>query len=139
MTQVKTIKVEATVNAPIDKVWKMWNTPSDIVKWNFADPSWHSPSSENDLRVGGSFKNRMEAKDGSFGFDFEGVYDVVELHNEISYSMTDGRKVTTLFSDLDGKTTIQTTFDAETQNDPEMQKQGWQAIINNFVKYVEEK
>ncbi|RZK41053.1 MAG: ATPase [Pedobacter sp.] len=137
MTQVKKIEVEAIVNAPIAEVWKMWNTPSDIMQWNFADPSWHSPSSENDLRVGGKFKNRMEARDGSFGFDFEGTYDVVELHKEISYSMADGRKVTTLFSEQGSKTYIQTTFDAETQNDPEMQKQGWQAIINNFVNYVE--
>lgn len=79
----------------------------------------------------------MEAKDGSFGFDFEGVYDVVDLNKEITYTMGDGRKATTLFTEQDGKTTIQTTFDAEKENDPEFQKQGWQAILNNFVKYVE--
>jgi uncharacterized protein YndB with AHSA1/START domain len=139
MSQAKKIKVEAMVNAPIGTVWNAWNTPEEIMKWNFADPSWHSPSSENDLRVGGKFKNRMEAKDGSFGFDFEGVYDTVTLHEEITYTMGDGRKVNTLFAARDGKTHIQTLFDAETQNDIEMQKQGWQAILNNFVKYVESK
>ncbi len=137
MEEATKITVEAMVNSPVAKVWKAWNTPTDIMQWNFADPSWHSPSSENDLRVGGKFKNRMEARDGSFGFDFEGIYDQVELHKVITYTMGDGRKATTLFTEEDGKTHIQTTFDAETQNDPEMQKQGWQAILNNFVKYVE--
>jgi len=137
MAQVTKITVEAVTNVPVAKVWKAWNTPSDIMQWNAADPSWHSPSSENDLTVGGKFKHRMEAKDGSFGFDFEGIYDKVELHKEITYTMGDGRKATTLFAEKDGKTTISTTFDAETQNDPEFQKQGWQAILNNFVKYIE--
>lgn len=137
MAQVTRITVEATATAPVAKVWKAWNTPADIMQWNIADPSWHSPSSENDLRVGGKFKNRMEAKDGSFGFDFEGVYDKVEAHREIAYTMPDGRKATTLFAEQDGKTNIITTFDAETENDPEFQKQGWQAILDNFVRYVE--
>lgn len=137
MAQVSRITVEATVNTPVTKVWKAWNTPSDIMQWNSADPSWHCPSSENDLKAGGVFKNRMEARDGSFGFDFEGVYDKVELYKEIIYTMSDGRKATTLFTEQNGKTTIATTFDAETQNDPELQKQGWQAILNNFVKYLE--
>ncbi|TJZ62887.1 ATPase [Sphingobacterium olei] len=137
MAQVTKITVEATVNAPVAKVWKVWNTPSDIIQWNSPDPSWHTPSSENDLRVGGKFKNRMEAKDGSFGFDFEGVYDRVELNKEITYIMGDGRIATTLFTEKDGKTNVATTFDAETENDPEMQKQGWQAILDNFVKYTE--
>ena len=137
MAQVTRITVEALANAPVEKVWKTWNTPADIMQWNAADPSWHSPRSENDLRIGGKFKHRMEAKDGSFGFDFEGVYDNVELHKEISYTMPDGRKVTTLFAEQNGKTRIETTFDAETENDPEFQKQGWQAILNNFVRYVE--
>lgn len=131
------IKVEATVNAPLEKVWKAWNTPGDIMQWNTPDPSWHCPSSQNDLRVGGKFNNRMEAKDGSFGFDFEGIYDSVDLHKEISYTMGDGRKASTVFTENNGMTTLETTFDAETENDPEFQKQGWQAILNNFVKYVE--
>lgn len=137
MKEVKQITVEAVANVSVAKVWKAWNTPSDIMQWNAADPSWHTPMSENDLRVEGMFKNRMEAKDGSFGFDMEGVYDKVELHQEISYTMNDGRKATTVFAEQDGKTNIQTTFDAESENDPEFQKQGWQAILNNFVKYVE--
>ncbi|MDR7131858.1 uncharacterized protein YndB with AHSA1/START domain [Algoriphagus sp. 4150] len=137
MTQVTRIKVEATVNAPMAKVWEAWNNPADIMQWNSPDPSWHCPSSENDLTVGGKFKNRMEAKDGSFGFDFEGTYDTVELHKEITYTMGDGRKATTLFSEQNGKNLVETTFDAENENDPEFQKQGWQAILNNFVTYVE--
>ncbi|MEC3881636.1 SRPBCC family protein [Parapedobacter sp. 10938] len=139
MARATRITVEATADAPVAKVWEAWNTPADITQWNTPDPSWHSPTSENDLRVGGRFKNRMEAKDGSFGFDFEGVYDRVDEHAAIAYTMPDGRKATTLFAARDGKTDITTTFDAETENDPEFQKQGWQAILDNFVKYVESK
>lgn len=139
MTEQKRITVEATINAPVAKVWQAWNTPDDIVKWNTADPSWHCPSSENDFRVNGTFKNRMEAKDGSFGFDFEGTYSKVEPNSEIAYNMPDGRKVNTLFTENGSKTTVATTFDPETQNDPEFQKQGWQAILDNFVRYVESK
>jgi uncharacterized protein YndB with AHSA1/START domain len=118
------ITVTATVNASVQKVWKLWNNPDDIMKWNTADPSWHSPSSENDLRVGGRFKTRMEAKDGSFGFDFEGTYDTVVLNKEITYTMADGRQAITVFSEQNGKTNLATTFDPETENDPEFQKQG---------------
>src|SRR5690554_3540177 len=139
MAQVTRITVEGTINAPVEKVWKVWNTPTDIMQWNAADPSWHTPSSENDLRVGGRFRNRMEARDGNFGFDFEGVYDKLEVYKEITYTMGDGRKATTLFKEQDGKTHIETTFDAETENSLEKQKQGWQAIMDNFVKYVESK
>lgn len=137
MAQAKRITVEATTNAPLAKVWRVWNTPSDIKQWNTADPGWHCPSSENDLKAGGKFRHRMEAKDASFGFDFEGTYDKVELHKEITYTMSDGRKVTSLFAAQNGETNIETTFDAETENDPEMQRQGWQSILDNFVKYVE--
>lgn len=137
MEQVTRIMVEATINAPVAKVWKAWNTPGDIMQWNTADPGWHCPRSENDLRAGGKFNHRMEARDGSFGFDFEGVYDKVELHKEITYKMSDGRNATTLFTEKKGKTHIETTFDAESENDPEIQRQGWQAILKNFVKYVE--
>ncbi|RZM11672.1 MAG: ATPase [Pedobacter sp.] len=137
MEKAKKITVEATVNAPVSKVWKIWNTPADIMQWNTADPSWHTSSSENDLRVGGKFKNRMEAKDGSFGFDFEGTYDQVVDEKEITYTLGYGRQATTLFTDQGDTTHIATTFDAETQHDPEFQKQGWQAIMNNFVQYAE--
>lgn len=140
MAQLTKITVEGTANVSVAEVWKAWNTPEDIMQWNTADPAtWHSPSSENDLRVGGTFKHRMEAKDGSFGFDFGGVYDKVELHKEISYTLGDGRQATTIFTEQDGNTHIATTFDPESQNDPEFQKQGWQAILNNFIKYVESK
>lgn len=137
MVQTAKITVEASTNAPVARVWEAWNTPNEITKWNSPDPSWHCPSSENDLRVGGKFKNRMEAKDGSFGFDFEGVYDTVTPHHEIAYTMGDGRTASTIFSTKEGQTHIATTFDPETQNEPEFQKQGWQSILNNFIKYVE--
>lgn len=137
MAKQTKVTVEASVNAPVEKVWRAWNTPTDIMKWNTPDPNWHTPSSENDLKTNGKFKHRMEAKDGSFGFDFEGTYNKVELHKEITYTMPDGRTATTLFTTKDGKTMLTTTFDTETQNDPEFQKQGWQAILNNFVRYVE--
>jgi len=137
MAEQTKITVEAIVNAPVEKIWQAWNNPTDIMKWNTPDPSWHTPHSENDLRLNGKFKNRMEAKDGSFGFDFEGTYDKVDLHKEIAYTMPDGRTATTLFTDKEGKTTLTTTFDPETENAPEFQKQGWQAILNSFVKYVE--
>src|SRR5690606_9227224 len=102
------ITIQAIASAAVATVWEAWNTPEDIMQWNVADPNWHTPNSENDLRVGGKFKNRMEAKDGSFGFDFEGIYDTVESHKEITYTMGDGRKATTLFTEQNGKTTIQT-------------------------------
>lgn len=137
MENQKRIVIEATINAPVAKVWKAWNTPEDIVNWNAADPSWHCPSSENDLRVNGTFKHRMEAKDGSFGFDFEGTYDKVVLYKEIGYFMSDGRRVDTLFEENNGTTKVTTTFDPENQNDQELQRQGWQSILNNFSNYVE--
>lgn len=130
------ITIQALVKAPISKVWASWNDPKDIIQWNAADPSWHCTASENDLTVGGKFKHRMEAKDGSYGFDFEGEYDQIKPLQEISYTMSDGRSVTTWFAEEDGMTTVTSTFDAETENNPEMQKQGWQAILDNFAKYV---
>jgi uncharacterized protein YndB with AHSA1/START domain len=139
MVQHEKITVEANINAPVAKVWKAWTTPGDIMVWNTADPSWHCPSSENDLRAGGKFKTRMEAKDGSFGFDFEGVYDTVEMHREITYTMGDGRVATTTFKDENGTTSVATAFDPESINSIELQRNGWQAILDNFVKYVEQK
>ncbi|MBW0179320.1 SRPBCC family protein [Sediminibacterium sp.] len=133
------VTVSASIEAPVQKVWDAWNNPEDIKQWNTADPSWHCPASENDLREGGSFKHRMEARDGSFGFDFGGVYDKVVLHKEITYTMSDGRMVTTLFEEAGNTVTITSTFDAETENPVELQQQGWQAILNNFVQYVTNK
>ncbi len=131
------ITVESNINAPVEKVWKTWNAPEDIVKWCSASDDWHTPRAENDPRTGGKFFSRMEAKDGSFGFDFGGIYDLVKPHELIEYTMGDGRQVSIRFS-TDGKTTkIVETFDAEELNPVEMQQSGWQAILDNFKKYTE--
>lgn len=137
-TKVATlITVQATIQAPVDKVWKCWTNPDDIVKWNNASDDWHSPRAENDLRVGGMFNIRMEAKDGSMGFDFGGVYDKVIVNKVIEYTMGDGRKVKVNFKDLDDKTTVVETFEAESENSLEMQHDGWLSIMDNFKKHVE--
>jgi uncharacterized protein YndB with AHSA1/START domain len=138
MEQEKTkITIEAITYAPIEKVWKYWTEPEHIKKWNQASDDWHTTKAENDLRVGGKFLSRMEAKDGSFGFDFEGVYDEIEANKLIAYTMSDGRKVKVTFSPASNATAIVSTFEAETENSIEMQKDGWQAILNNFKKYAE--
>lgn len=132
------ITVQSKVNAPVEKVWDYWNTPEHIMKWNSASPDWHTPKSENDLRVGGKFSARMEAKDGSFGFDFGGVYDEVVTNERIAYTMEDGRKTEITFINHGDTTEVIETFDAEGQNPVEMQQAGWQAILDNFKKYTEE-
>lgn len=132
------VQIDITILAPVEKVWNYYNEPEHIVKWNFAHESWQCPSSENDLRVGGKFNNRMEAKDGSFGFDFVGIYDEVITNELIKYHMEDGRNVETVFEKVDENTTkVKISFDPETQNSVEMQRDGWYAILNNFHKYVE--
>ena len=131
------ITVKTTVNKPINEVWKRWTSPKDIVNWTFASADWHSPEAENDLKIGGKFRTRMEAKDGSMGFDFEGKYTNVELHKIIEYVLEDGRNVLISFEDLNEKTLITETFDPETVNSLAMQKDGWQAILDNFKKYTE--
>jgi uncharacterized protein YndB with AHSA1/START domain len=131
------ITVETFVNAPIDKVWECWTHPEHIVNWNFASADWHAPKAENDLRPGGSFTSRMEAKDGSYGFDFEGVYDDVIINNLISYTLGDGRTVVIKFTNTGNETHIAESFEAEDVNPEEMQRDGWQAILNNFKKYAE--
>ncbi|MEO5644307.1 MAG: SRPBCC family protein [Bacteroidia bacterium] len=138
MTTDKTkITVEATVNAPTEKVWEFWTLPEHIKKWNNASEDWHSPSAENDLRNGGKFRTRMEAKDGSFGFDFGGTYDEVKTNERIAYTLEDGRTVDIRFNVDGNTTTITETFEAETENSIELQQGGWQAILNNFKKYAE--
>jgi uncharacterized protein YndB with AHSA1/START domain len=132
------ITIETTVKAPVDKVWKYWSEPNHITKWSFADPSWHTPRAENDLRTGGKFSSRMEARDGSMGFDFGGVYDEVKKNEAIKYTLGDDRKVDTRFSSQGNATRIVQTFEAEDQNPVEMQRGGWQAILDNFKKYTEE-
>jgi len=133
----KLVTVLAKVDAPLDLVWKYWTTPEDIVKWNFASDDWHSPRAVNDLRTGGKFNYRMESKDGSQGFDFEGVYDKVILKEKIEYTMGDERKVSVLFSKINGKTKITESFEPEAQNSIELQHDGWQAILYNFKRYAE--
>lgn len=133
------ITVSATINAPVEKVWKSWSTPEDIMQWCSASPDWHAPKAENDLRKGGKFSTRMEAKDGSFGFDFGGEYDEVINNKLIEYTMSDGRKVKVTFTDNGNTTGVIEAFDAESENPVEMQQAGWQAILDNFKKYTESK
>jgi uncharacterized protein YndB with AHSA1/START domain len=131
------ITVEATVNAPVEKVWESWSGPEHIMKWNSASEDWHTTKAENDLRTGGAFSSRMEAKDGSFGFDFGGIYDEVRKHELITYTLGDERKVEIRFQDLGGKTLVTESFEAEGTNPVDMQRGGWQAIMDNFKKYTE--
>lgn len=138
MAVFKKISVETTVQAPVGKVWEYWTEPIHMTKWNFASDDWHSPFAENDLREGGKFISRMEAKDGSFGFDFSGVYNEIKLLEVIAYTMEDGRTAKIAFSEQGNATKVIETFDAETTNSIELQQQGWQAILNNFKKYVEQ-
>jgi uncharacterized protein YndB with AHSA1/START domain len=141
MEAKKTITVQAVVNAPVEQVWKLYTEPEHVMKWNNASNDWHTPRAENDLKVGGKFLYRMEAKDGSSGFDFNGTYKQVKTNELIVYSLTDGRQVEIIFTtkddDNDARTKIDTTFDAESTFPIEMQRDGWQAILNNFKKYVE--
>jgi uncharacterized protein YndB with AHSA1/START domain len=132
------ITVETTVNASINKVWQYWTEPKHIEKWNNASNDWHTPHAENDLRVGGKFLSRMEAKDGSFGFDFEGIYSDIIPFQTIKYGLEDGREVEIMFNGKGQTTEVIEVFDAENENPIEMQKGGWQAILNNFKKYVEQ-
>lgn len=138
MESAKNITIETTVHAPIEKVWEYWTAPNHIKKWNNTSDDWYTPFAENDLKVGGKFVSRMEAKDGSSGFDFGGIYDEIELYQVIAYTMDDGRKVKIKFSVQENDTKIMETFDADTTEPIELQQQGWQAILNNFKKYVEQ-
>lgn len=131
------ITVSATVNAPVEKVWQYWNEPQHVTQWCQASDEWHAPYADNDLRTGGKFKTTMAAKDGSMSFDFEGVYTNVEEHKTIAYEMADGRKVDIAFSANGDTTDIRETFEAEQQNPEEMQRGGWQAILNSFKNYTE--
>lgn len=131
------ITVSAEISSDVKKVWDYYTMPEHITKWNFASDDWHCPKAENDLRVGGKFKSRMEAKDGSFGFDFEGIYDEVVVQKKIAYTMPDSRQVITNFENHRDKTKVTTTFDAETENSIELQRTGWQTILDNFKKYVD--
>ena len=133
------ITIETLVRADLDQVWKAWNTPEDIKQWNTASDDWHTTHSSVDLREGGKFVSRMEAKDGSFGFDFEGVYTRVVPQQAIEYRMGDGREVQSQFVERADGVLVTSTFDAESENPAEMQRAGWQAILDNFGRYVEAK
>ncbi|MEC7764794.1 MAG: SRPBCC family protein [Pseudomonadota bacterium] len=131
------ITIDATVDAPVETVWARYTDPDHITQWNFASDDWCCPSASNDMRVGGKYAARMEAKDGSFGFDFEAIYTDLQPERALTYRMEDGRMVTTTFEPIGSKTQVTTVFDAETENDIEMQRGGWQSILNNFKKHAE--
>ncbi|MCU0470356.1 MAG: SRPBCC family protein [Arcicella sp.] len=131
------ITVEAIIHAPLANVWEYWTNPVHIQNWTFASDEWHAPHATNDLRIGGKFLTRMEAKDGSMGFDFEGVYTHIEPLKTIEYVLEDGRQIKISFVQNDGEVSIVETFDAENENPIEMQETGWQMILDNFKKYAE--
>ncbi|MCA6364722.1 MAG: SRPBCC domain-containing protein [Bacteroidetes bacterium] len=131
------ILVSATVNANVNKAWDSYTNPAHIVNWNFADPSWQCPWATNDLQPGGKYVARMEAKDGSFGFEFEAVYDEVLPETRLAYTMTDGRKAIVEFTANGSQTDVKVWFDPEQMNPVELQQGGWQAILNSFKHYTE--
>ncbi|MBP9668841.1 MAG: SRPBCC family protein [Candidatus Pacebacteria bacterium] len=131
------ITVETTVHAPLDTVWSAWTEPEHITQWCFASDDWECPSATNDVSIGGSFSTRMAAKDGSAGFDFGGTYSAVALHEHLAYSMSDGRTVDITFTETPEGTHIIETFDPENENPEDMQRAGWQSILDNFKKHAE--
>src|SRR5262245_48274895 len=136
MTTPSKITVEAIVAAPIDQVWAAYTTPEAIKQWNAASDDWHTTAASVDLRVGGVFSSRMEAKDGSFGFDFAGTYTKIEEHRLIEYAFGD-RLAQVLFADTPQGVKVEVTFDSESTHSLEQQRAGWQAILNNFSRFVE--
>lgn len=135
--KVTMITIESSIHAPVKKVWAYWTEPAHIVKWNAASDDWHTIHAENDLRTGGKFSSRMEAKDGSMGFDFGGIYDLVKEHAFIESTLGDGRKMKVVFTPNGDSTHVSESFEAEKMNAIEMQRAGWQAILDNFKKYTE--
>ena len=135
--ELKVITVQTVIKAPVKKVWRLWSEPNHIINWCSASDDWHTPRAENDLRADGKFLTRMEAGDGSSGFDFTGKYNRVELYKQINYVIDDGRKVQILFDENNNETTVRESFEAEIINSVEAQKKGWQAIMDSFKKYVE--
>jgi uncharacterized protein YndB with AHSA1/START domain len=133
------ITVETLIRAELDAVWNAWNNPDDIRQWNNAQDDWHTTKSTVDLREGGLFTAQMEARDGSAGFDFEGSYTRIVPGKVIEYRMSDGREVSVEFAERPGGVLVKETFETESQNPPELQRQGWQAILDNFGRHVEAK
>lgn len=136
-TEKTKITIEAEITALISKVWEYWLEPEHITKWNFASDDWHCPKAEADIKVGGKFSATMAAKDGSMSFDFEGIYTTLERHKKIAYEIADGRTVEIIFEEKGDKVHMSETFEAETTNSIEMQRGGWQTILDNFKAYVE--
>jgi uncharacterized protein YndB with AHSA1/START domain len=137
-SKTTTITVETRVQGSVPGVWELWTVPEHIVQWNSASDDWHTPRAENDLRVGGKFRYRMESMDGSAGFDFEGEYTEVKTLERIAYTIGDGRKVIVTFLPTGADTHVVESFEAEHSNPPDMQRGGWQAILDNFKRYAEE-
>ncbi|NNE26125.1 MAG: polyketide cyclase [Saprospiraceae bacterium] len=133
----QSIIVKTTINAPLSKVWEAWTKADHITHWNFAADTWHCPKAKNDLNEGGRFSWRMEAKDGSVGFDYAGTYHSIDLLKKISLSLDDGRKVLIEFIENNDKVTVVEAFEIEDVYSVDQQKAGWQAILNNFKSYVE--
>lgn len=131
------ITVETTVEKTIDIVWEKWTTPQHIMAWNNASEDWYTPSAENDLRPGGKFNYKMSARDGSYSFDFSGSYEEVVYGQRISYTIDDGRKVIVDFAAAGGRVKVTETFEAEHTFSLEQQRDGWQAILDNFKRYTE--
>jgi len=131
------ITVQTKVQAPLDKIWSFWTVPEHITKWNSASEDWHTPYAENDLKVGGKFKYTMASKDGTMSFDFIGTYSVIQDKRTIAYTIEDGREVIIVFEEQEDGVIIRESFDPELENPKELQQQGWQAILDNFKKYVE--
>lgn len=131
------ITIHATISAGIQKVWNYYTQPEHITKWNFASPDWHCPSASNDMRIGGKYTARMEAKDGSFGFEFEATYSEITENQKFVYVMPDGREVSVSMNEDNHLTNITVCFDTETENPVDLQREGWQAILNNFKNYAE--
>jgi uncharacterized protein YndB with AHSA1/START domain len=133
----KIISITALVHNDLKKSWESYTLPQHVIQWNFASDDWQCPSASNSLSVGGKYIARMEAKDGSFGFDFEAIYDEVIIEEKLAYTMPDGRKATITFEQIENNTRVEVSFNAEMENPIEMQQDGWQAILNNFKKYTE--
>lgn len=131
------ISIQQTVHNSLENVWTAWTTPEHITQWNFASEDWCCPSASNDLQVGGKLCFRMEAKDGSMGFDLEGEYTLVDPMNALEFALSDGRKVEVKFTETDGAVLVQENFEPESENSEELQRAGWQAILDNFAKHAE--
>ena len=136
---MKTVTVENTIGTNVDKAWEFWTNPEHITHWNFATPEWHCPTAEHDLRVGGKLKYTLAAKDGSMAFDYTATFTTIKPGELLEYTLDDGRKVSISFIGKGNTTQIIERFEVEDENSIDMQRQGWQAILDNFKRYAESK